>query len=84
MSFSSQPVSHWEHLAQLELQVEIGRMEMPLEELMQLQVDSVLQLDTPLDSPVNIYANGQLVAQGELVSVEGNFGVRITKLLALS
>jgi flagellar motor switch protein FliN/FliY len=43
----------------------------------------MLQLDKLAGEPLDIYANGKLIARGEVVVIEENFGVRITEIVSL-
>ncbi len=74
----------WEVLATLELpvHVELGRVEVTVQELLELTPGSVLELDKAVGEPVEVYVAGKLVARGEVVVVLGErLGVRITELI---
>lgn len=74
----------WDVLADLELQVavELGRVELTIQELLELTVGSVVELDKAVGEPVDVYVAGRLIAHGEVVVVMGDkLGVRITELL---
>lgn len=62
------------------LSVRVGEVVVSVGELMQMKEDHVLKLDTLLDAPVDILLEGNIVARGQLVAVDDNFGVRITEL----
>ncbi|MBI4244416.1 MAG: flagellar motor switch protein FliN [Planctomycetes bacterium] len=64
----------------LDLRVELGKAKLTFEQILQLQKDSVVELDKYTGSPVDIYANNKLIAKGELIVVDDNFAVRITEL----
>jgi flagellar motor switch protein FliN/FliY len=49
--------------------------------VLSLGPDSAIELDRKLNDPVDIRINGMLVAQGDLVKVDGSLGVRITGLV---
>lgn len=66
---------------QVELAVEIGRVKLPLRELLSLAPGAVLELDRAADAPVDILVNGCLVARGEVVVIDGEFGVRVTAVV---
>jgi flagellar motor switch protein FliN len=66
---------------QVELAVEIGRVKLPLRELLALAPGAVLELDRPADAPVDVLVNGCLVARGEVVVIDGEFGVRVTAVV---
>ncbi|MFN3420520.1 MAG: flagellar motor switch protein FliN, partial [Armatimonadota bacterium] len=74
----------WEVLATLELpvHVELGRVEVTVQELLELMPGSVLELDKAVGEPVEVYVAGKLIARGEVVVVLGErLGVRITELV---
>lgn len=64
------------------LQARLGRIVMPISELMALCADSVLSLDTRLNEPIDLLLNDALVARGEIVAVDDMFGVRIVEIAA--
>lgn len=64
------------------LTVRVGVTEMPLSEVAALAPGSVVELNKRVGDVVDILVAGTLVARGELVSVEGQLGVRITEVLA--
>ena len=63
------------------LSVELGHCQLPMREVLQLNIGSVVQLDKPADAPVDLFVNGKLVARGEVVVIEDRFGVKITEVL---
>ncbi|NPA12846.1 MAG: flagellar motor switch protein FliN [Aquificae bacterium] len=67
----------------LEISVEIGSTVMPLEEILKLNPNSIVELDRYIDQPVDIKVNGKLIAKGELYTVENNFGIRITSIITV-
>ena len=68
----------------LEIHVELGRRRMRIAELLEIDVGSVLELGAPAGTPLSIYANRVLVAQGEAVIVGERYGVRITDIVSTS
>jgi flagellar motor switch protein FliN/FliY len=68
----------------LEITVELGRRRMRIAELLEIDVGSVLELGTAAGTPLSIYANRVLVAQGEAVIVGERYGVRITDIVPAS
>ena len=64
----------------LTVRAELGRTERRVEEIITLGPGSVIDLDRMVGDMVDIFANGQWVAKGEVVVVEENFGVRITEI----
>ena len=69
-------------LAEVELNitVELGRRRLPLSEVLLLTTGSVIELEKLVGEPLEIFANGRLIAEGEAVVVDEQFGVRITNL----
>jgi len=61
--------------------VELGSCQMPMREVLELAVGSVVQLDKVADEPVQLSVNRKLVARGEVVVVENRFGIKITELI---
>jgi flagellar motor switch protein FliN/FliY len=68
----------------LPIRVLMGRTHLPLREIARLGGGSVVELDCSPDSPVDILVNDRLIAQGEIVVVGGNYGVRITRIASSS
>ncbi|MGB8651712.1 MAG: flagellar motor switch protein FliN [Mycobacteriales bacterium] len=66
---------------QVELAVELGRVKLALRDLLSLTPGSVLELDRSADAPVDVLVNGCLVARGEVVVIDGAFGVRVTAVV---
>lgn len=66
---------------QVELAVELGRVKLPLRDLLALGPGAVLELDRAADAPVDVLVNGCLVARGEVVVIDGDFGVRVTSVV---
>jgi flagellar motor switch protein FliN len=67
----------------LQLTVDIGSCTMSVAEILKLGTGSVVELDRPVNHPVNLLVNNRPVARGEIVAVEENFGLRITELFEL-
>jgi len=62
--------------------IELGRTEMPISELLTLGPGSVVELDKLAGEPVDLLVNDKIIAKGEVVVVDENFGVRITMLMS--
>jgi flagellar motor switch protein FliN/FliY len=67
----------------VELTVEIGRKVMRIGEILRLGPGSVLELDKASGEPLDVYANGRLIARGEAVVVGERYGVRLTEVLVM-
>jgi len=57
--------------------VVVGRTRLPLENLLKLTTGSVLELESTVKTPVEVFVNDQVLASGDVVVVDGNYGVRI-------
>ncbi len=66
----------------LQMSVELGRTELPFKKVLELTRGSIISLDKLAGEPVELFANGKLVAFGEVVVIEDNFGLRITSIAA--
>jgi len=66
----------------LQVDVRLGSAEITIGELLELQPGDALALERRLDEPVELIVGEQVIAQGELVAVEEQLGVRITKIVA--
>ncbi len=63
---------------ELEIQVELGRKEMLIKDILKLGKGSVVELDKAAGEALDIYVNGNKFAEGEVVVVDDQFGIRIT------
>jgi flagellar motor switch protein FliN len=66
----------------LEVTVEIGRTRLPIRDVLALTPGSIVELDKLAGEKVDVLVNGHLIATGEVVVVDENFGVRITDVSA--
>ncbi|RVT94659.1 flagellar motor switch protein FliN [Sphingomonas crocodyli] len=66
----------------LRLSVEVGSTSMRLADLMDLSAGSVVELDRQANELLDILVNGTLVAKGEVVTVNGKFGIRVVDVVA--
>ena len=64
------------------LPVEVGRRRMPIKELLALASGSVVTFDRSVTEPMDLMVNGTLVARGEVVSAEGQFGLRLVDVVS--
>lgn len=67
---------------ELDLEIELGRTRMHLEEVLQLKRGSVVPLDKLAGDPVDVYVNGRLIARGEVLVLNDNFCIRVAELIA--
>ena len=61
--------------------VQLGSVLLPMREVLELAPGSVVQLAQQASDPVGLFVNDKLVAYGEVVVVEDNFGIKITELV---
>ncbi len=66
----------------LRVSVEVGSTALKLSELMDLAEGSVVELDRQAHELLDIMVNGTLVAKGEVVTVNGRFGIRVVDVVA--
>lgn len=64
----------------LQVTVELGRTKKTIKEILDLAAGSIVELDKLAGEPVEIQVNGNLLAKGEVVVIDENFGVRITEI----
>lgn len=68
----------------LPIRVRMGRTHLNLRAITQLGSGSVVELDCSVNDPVEIVVNDRVIAEGEVVVVAGNYGVRITRIAGAS
>jgi len=66
----------------LEVSVELGRTKKTIKEILELGAGSIIELDKMAGEPVDILVNGKMIARGEVVVIDDNFGVRITDIIS--
>lgn len=66
---------------ELEASLRFGQREMPLREILELRPGSVIELDRNLQEPAELLVAGRVIARGEVVTVDGNYGLRITDIV---
>lgn len=66
------------------LSLEVGRARIPIRNLLQLNQGSVVELERAAGEPLDVYVNGTLIAQGEVVVINDRFGVRLTDVVSPS
>ena len=68
----------------VKLTAELGSSKMTMQELLDLNLGAVVQLDQPANANVDVFVNHKLVARGEVVVAEDNFGIRIKEIVSKS
>ena len=66
----------------LRVSVEVGSTSMTLAELLAIDEGSVIELDRAATDLLDIYANGTLIAKGEIVSIDGRYGIQVAEVVA--
>ena len=64
----------------LEVRAELGKANRLTRDIMRLSVGSVIDLDKEAGEPVDIIINNKMIARGEVVEIDGRYGVRITEI----
>ena len=65
----------------LEVTVELGRTRLLIRDILDLAAGSIIELDKIAGEPVDLFANSLLVARGEVIVIDDNFGVRVTEII---
>lgn len=66
----------------LDVSVELGKTQKTIKEVLELNQGSIIQLDKMAGEPVDLLVNGKLVAKGEVVVIDENYGIRITAIIS--
>ena len=66
----------------LDVSVELGKVRMIVNDLLQLGQGSIIELNKPVGEPLEIYINNKLVARGEVVVLDEKFGIRVTDIIS--
>jgi flagellar motor switch protein FliN/FliY len=67
---------------ELPVSVSFGRAQVPLKDVLKLTTGSIVELNRSIHEPVEVIVNNCVIARGEVVVVEGNFGVRIHQVIS--
>ncbi|WP_256761363.1 flagellar motor switch phosphatase FliY [Cohnella sp. WQ 127256] len=66
----------------LKVTVELGRTQKQIKDILELSQGSIIELDKLAGEPVDILVNNKLIAKGEVVVIDENFGVRVTDIVS--
>ena len=66
----------------LELSVSFGDTVMPLADVLKLSSGAIIELNRSVSDPVEVLVNDSVIARGDVVVVDGNYGVRITEIVS--
>jgi flagellar motor switch protein FliN/FliY len=69
---------------ELEATIRFGGRQLPLREILSMSAGSVVELDKRIDEPAELFVAGRLIAKGEVVVVDGSFGLRVTEVINAS
>ena len=69
---------------ELPVSVSFGKTEIPIKDVLKLTIGSIVELNRNVNEPVEVMVNHCLIARGEVVVVEGNYGVRIQQIISRS
>jgi flagellar motor switch protein FliN/FliY len=64
--------------------VSFGRAQLPLKDVLRLTSGSIVELNRSVTEPVEVIVNNCVIARGEVVVVEGNYGVRVREIISRS
>jgi flagellar motor switch protein FliN/FliY len=67
---------------ELPVSISFGKTELPLKDVLKLTTGSIVELNRAVNEPVEILVNRCLVARGEVVVVDGNYGVRVLRIVS--
>jgi len=67
---------------ELDLSVSFGKTELPLHEVLKLSSGAIVELNRSANDPVEVLVNDRVIARGEVVVVDGNYGIRITEVVS--
>ncbi len=65
----------------LNVSVELGKVKMPVKDLLQLAQGSIVELAKSVGEPLDIYVNNTLIAKGEVVILDEKFGIRVADII---
>lgn len=72
------------HGVEMEVTAELGRARMTVKKLLELLPGNIVELDRSAGAPADLLVNGRMIARGEVVVIDENFGIRITEIIPQS
>ncbi len=66
----------------VEVSAELGRSNISLKEIFELSEGSIIELEKLVGEPLDLVVNGQIIAKGEVVAIDNNFGLRIKTVIS--
>ncbi len=84
---ADEPVKHSETLdllldVEVPVSVSFGKARMPLQQVLKWTTGSIVELETAVNEPVELVVNNCVIARGEVVVVDGNYGVRVQQIVS--
>ena len=67
---------------ELPVSVSFGKAQMPLQQILKWTTGSIVELETAVNEPVEVVVNNCVIARGEVVVVDGNYGVRVQHIVS--
>ncbi|HUA20730.1 MAG TPA: flagellar motor switch protein FliN [Bryobacteraceae bacterium] len=67
---------------ELPVSISFGRAQLPLKDVIKLTTGSIVELNRTLSEPVEVIVNNCVIARGEVVVIEGNYGIRIKQVIS--
>jgi flagellar motor switch protein FliN len=67
---------------ELDVSIELGRTDLSIKRILEMGPGSIVELDRMAGEPVDLLVNNKVVAKGEVVVVDENFGIRIVSLVS--
>ena len=65
----------------VQLTVRLGSCQLAMRDVLELNPGAIIQMDQRANDPIGIYVNDRLIAMGEVVVLDENFGIKITELI---
>ncbi|MCX7875643.1 MAG: flagellar motor switch protein FliN [Melioribacteraceae bacterium] len=65
----------------MNIYIELGRTQMQIKDILELERGYVIELDKLASEPVDVFVNNKKIAEGEVVVIDKHFGIRITNLV---
>ncbi len=66
----------------MQVTAELGKTKMSVEDVLKIGTGTIIELDRLAGGPVDLLVNNKLIARGEVVAVDENFGIRVSELIA--
>ncbi len=67
---------------ELPVSVSFGRAQLPLKDVLKLTTGAIIELNRSINEPVDLLVNNSVIARGEVVVIEGNYGIRIQEIVS--